>query len=463
MAEKILFLTGKLAERQLKRILKAMKPDFSYKINQIGVSVAALMSENIIMRRVKVDETFNKIIIPGKFRGDLKKLSNYFQIPVERGPEDLTSLPDYFGMDNNETQLNESDCLIFAEIVDATTLTVNEILTRAEEYRNDGADVIDIGCMPDTEFSNLEEVIYKLKKSGHKVSIDSANYKELLRGGKCGADYLLSISEKNYDILDSVDSIPVLIPSQPGDLKSLERIIRKTQSMNRDFLADPILDPIHYGFVDSIVRYKKLRSMFPDIKILMGIGNLTELTDCDSVGVNTVLMGLVSELSVSAVLVVQVSNHCKNSIKETDQARKLMYFAKKNQRLPVGIDESLMCLSNRRLLRQTKDEIDHFKLNVKDRNYRIMLTDKKINIFNKDVHLKGTDPYDFYNKLDVDNDSSHSFYLGVELARAQIALQLYKNYNQDNELNWGTSLKKDKVDLLKRPKLKSTQEKKNDN
>ena len=68
-----------------------------------------------------------------------------------------------------------------------------------------------------------------------------------------------------------------------------------------------------------------------------------------------------------------------------------------------------MCLSNRRLFRQTKDEIDHFKLNVKDRNYRIMLTDKKINIFNKDVHLKGTDPYDFYNKLDVDNDSSHSF------------------------------------------------------
>ena len=165
MAEKILFLTGKLAERQLKRILKAMKPEFTYKINQIGVSVAALMSENIIMRRVKVDETFNKIIIPGKFRGDLKKLSNYFQIPVERGPEDLTSLPDYFGMDNNETQLDESDCLIFAEIVDATTLTVNEILTRAEEYRNDGADVIDIGCMPDTEFSNLEEVIYKLKKS----------------------------------------------------------------------------------------------------------------------------------------------------------------------------------------------------------------------------------------------------------------------------------------------------------
>ena len=55
MPEKILFLTGKLAERQLKRILSAMKPEFSYRINQIGVSVAALMSENIIRRRLSKD------------------------------------------------------------------------------------------------------------------------------------------------------------------------------------------------------------------------------------------------------------------------------------------------------------------------------------------------------------------------------------------------------------------------
>ena len=333
MAEKILFLTGKLAERQLKRILKAMKPEFSYKINQIGVSVAALMSENIILRRVKVDDSFDKIIIPGKFRGNLKKLTNYFQKPVERGPEDLSNLPDYFGLDSHKKKLNESECLIFAEIVDATILNVEEILARANQYRKDGADVIDIGCMPDTNFKNLEEVVYKLKSFGHKVSIDSANSEELLRGGKSGADYLLSISEKNYDILDSVNSVPVLIPSKPGDLASLERIIKKTQSKKRDFFADPILDPIHYGLVDSIMRYKKIRSKFPDIKMLMGIGNLTELTDCDSVGVNTLLMGLVSELTVGAVLVVQVSNHCKNSIRETDQARKLMFFAKKKSKV----------------------------------------------------------------------------------------------------------------------------------
>jgi len=32
-----------------------------------------------------------------------------------------------------------------------------------------------------------------------------------------------------------------------------------------------------------------------------------------------------------------------------------------------------------------------------------------------------------------------AFYLGVELARAQIAWQLKKRYNQDEELAWGVN------------------------
>jgi len=41
--------------------------------------------------------------------------------------------------------------------------------------------------------------------------------------------------------------------------------------------------------------------------------------------------------------------------------------------------------------------------------------------------------------LKVDDDASHAFYLGVELARAQIAWQLKKRYVQDEELTWGAN------------------------
>ncbi len=459
MSKKILFLTGKLAERQLCRILKSMKPEFTYKISQIGVSVAALMSENIIMRRVAKEKGYDKIIVPGKFRGDLKKLSRFFDIPVERGPDDLTNLPDYFGLDSQQELLEENDCMIFSEIVDATLLSIDQIITRALKYKKDGADVIDLGCMPDTKFPHLEDTIMKLKENGCKVSVDSANNEELVRGGKAGADYLLSISEKNFNILDEVSSIPILIPSSPGDMKSLERIIMKVKRTNRKFFADPILDPIHYGFTESINRFTKIRKKFPDVNLLMGVGNLTELTDCDSTGVNTVLMGIVSELNVKAVLVVQVSNHCSTSIKETDMARRLMFFAKKNQRLPLGINNSLMCLKDRKVRRNEVEEITDLKNLIKDKNYRILLSDEKIHLLNKEIHKSGIDPYDFYESLNIGTDTSHAFYLGVELARAQIALQLNKNYNQDNELTWGVIKKEEKIDYNTRPKLRSTQKK----
>ncbi len=442
MSEKILFLTGKLAERQLRRILSSMKPEFSYRINQIGVNVAALMSENIIMRRLNKEQDADRIIIPGKFRGNIKKLSRYFNMPVERGPDDISHLPDYFGMKKPDEKLDEYDCDIFAEIVDAADISTRKILNLAKNYSEQGANVIDLGCMPDTNFDHLEEAVKALKSKGYKVSIDSANRQELIRGANAGADYILSVNEKNLSILNETKSIPIIIPSKPGDLKSLERVINLAIEKKIDFFADPILDPIHYGFADSVQRYIKLRKNYPKIKIFMGTGNLTELTDSDSAGVNATLMGLASELSVDAVLVVQVSGHCKNSIKETDAARKIMYYSKKNKRLPFRIDNSLMGMSERKPTRMTKKEIDEIKNFIKDKNYRIYLTESGVNIFNSETHIIESDPFHFYDKLNVDKDASHAFYLGVELARAQIAWQLGKNYDQDNELEWGVASKK---------------------
>ena len=459
MSEKILFLTGKLAERQLRRILSSMKPEFSYKISQIGVNVAALMSENIIMRRLEKEQKAERIIVPGKFRGNLKKLSRYFNIPVERGPDDITHLPDYFGLKKPERELTDYECEIFAEIVDAADISTSKILNIAKQYTNEGANVIDLGCMPDTKFEHLEESVRALKSKGYKVSVDSADSEELIRGSQAGADYVLSVSEKNLEILDKVNSVPIIIPTEHGDLRSLKRLIKLMKLRKRDFFADPILDPIHYGFADSIQRYIKLRKDFPNIKIFMGTGNLTELTDSDSAGVNATLMGIVSELSVNAVLVVQVSGHCRNSIKETDAARKIMYFAKQNKRLPFGINNKLMGLSERKPNRKTQKEINEIKDYIKDKNYRIYLGSDGINIFNSDIHLVNTDPYNFFQKLNVDSDSSHAFYLGMELAKAQIAWELGKDYDQDNELKWGVASKNKRINLNKRPKLKSTQKK----
>ena len=171
-------------------------------------------------------------------------------------------------------------------------------------------------------------------------------------------------------------------------------------------------------------------------------------------------MGLASELSIDAVLVVQVSGHCKNSIKETDAARKIMHFSKENKRLPFRVDNSLMTLSERKPTRKTKKEINEIRKFIKDKNFRIYLGENGVNVFNSNLHLIDVDPFKFYNGLKIEDDASHAFYMGVELARAQIAWELGKDYDQDNELQWGVASKSPVKNLNKRPKPKSTQRKK---
>ena len=110
----------------------------------------------------------------------------------------------------------------------------------------------------------------------------------------------------------------------------------------REQPENPILDPIHFGFMDSLGRYAALRRARPEAEILMGAGNLTELTDADSSGVTAALMGIFSELRITNVLVGRVSPHCRRAIEETDAARRIMFAAREERSLPSGIDPALL-------------------------------------------------------------------------------------------------------------------------
>ncbi len=455
--EVILFLTGKLAEKQLTKILENMSvpspckkpPEWNYRVKQLGLSVAALMTGDLILRRLKDIKGINKIILPGRVRVDLNKLTKNYGVPFERGPEELRDIPEFFGRSEKKKKLTKYNIKIFAEIVDAPNMTINEIIKKALEYKKEGANVIDLGCLPDTKFEHLEKSIKALKKNNLKVSVDSANTDELLRGGKAGADYILSLNEKNLDIADKIKSIPVLIPSKSGDLKSLYRAIELFKKKKKPFLADSILDPINYGFTKSINRYTALRKKYPEIEILMGTGNVTELTDADTAGMNALLIGIASELNINNVLVVKVSDHALKVVEETDLARKIMYQSKKDNSLPVGYDSGLISLHEKKPFNSNEDIIETSKM-IKDSNFRIQVSNKGVHLYNRDGHYVEQDPFAFFPKVQLNDDGGHAFYIGVETARAQTAWELGKKYVQDEELNWGCASRIKKfVDLTK--------------
>ena len=193
------------------------------------------------------------------------------------------------------------------------------------------------------------------------------------------------------------------------------------------------------------MRYSKLRKKYPQINILMGVGNLTELTDADTTGINAILFGIISELNINAVLATSVSAHAVNAVTEADIARRVNYRAKQDDRLPRGYSNGLLGLHDRKPFSYNTTEIAEFATQIKDPSFRIMVSEAGVHVYNRDGLLVDIDPFAFYPNLGVENDASHAFYLGVELARAQIAWQLKKRYVQDEELHWGVSFTQDKT------------------
>ena len=447
LQEHLHFLTGKLAEKRLHRILESMQPtDFTYEVENIGVNVAALMTAKMIKRRLTMLVSPDKVIVPGLCRGDLAAVSEYFKVPFIHGPIDLKDMPSFFGHDCKIPDLSRHNVLIFAEIVDAPDLAVEDIVARARKYQRDGADVIDVGCLPDTPFPHLEESVEALHEAGFKVSVDSLEDNDLLRGGQAGADYLLSLSESTLWIADEVASIPVLIPDKHGDMDSMYRVIEKFAEKDRPFYADCILDPIHFGFTESLVRYRNLRQQCPDIEMMMGIGNLTELTEADTTGINATLFGIVSELGINAILATEVSPHARAAVREADFARRMMYAAKQEGSLPKGLDASLLTTHARMPFPYTAEEIEELASEIKDPSYRVQVSEAGIHVYNRDGIINARNPFEIFSELDlIQEDAPHAFYMGVELARAQIAWQLGKRYMQDEELEWGVATEPDET------------------
>lgn len=246
----------------------------------------------------------------------------------------------------------------------------------------------------------------------------------------------------------------MLVPATHGELQSLVRAAEQMEEWKLPYLADPVLDPIHFGFTDSLLRYAAFRQTMPKAQMLMGTGNLTELTGADTNGITAVLMGIVSELAIRNVLVVQVSPHTRRTVQEHDAARRIMFAARRDMSLPTGYGDALLSLHGARPFPNKPEEIAAAADSVRDRNFRIETAEDGVHVYNRDLHEIAQDAVALFPALGVESDGAHAFYLGTELAKAEIAWRLGKRYAQDEPLNWGAAADlpaEDKETRLKSP------------
>ena len=443
----VLFVTGRLAEPALRRILgpASERSGFTFAVAVPGVQVAALVHTKLLLNRLDVPAGTDRVVLPGLCDADPAALTERFGVPFHVGPKDLHDLPAFFGGGAaGPPDLSNYDIEIVAEINHAARLPDREVVETAARLRADGADVIDVGATPGSPSARVAGLVGRLVGEGHRVSVDSFDRGEVEASVAAGAELVLSCDGSNVAWAKRLPAEFVVVPDQPRDLDGLFRTADELADAGVPHRLDAILEPIGFGFADALGRYSEVRRRRPDAAMLMGVGNLTELSGVDSAGVNLLLAGFCQERRIGSVLTTQVIPWAQSAVKELDAARRLLRCAADRGTVPKHLSDALVMLRDPRPRFPSAGEVAELAASLTDPNFRVLADGESVHLLNRDGRHSGDDPFALFDAAaaaaaDAGRplSASHAFYLGYELAKASIANALGKGYVQDEALRWG--------------------------
>jgi dihydropteroate synthase-like protein len=516
---KVLLITGLLAEKTVKRYAKESKAETT--VLALKIPVAALISPEQIVEALKKAPIAESelILVPGFIRGDVSVIANSLGVPTFKGPRyaaDLPTVLDSIGHVNLSTVMPACDLLreelqqkalreldaveknrdallrnpgnmligeltvgkdfpmrVLAEIVDAALMPTDEIQRLAKHFVKIGADLIDVGMIAgESRPSDAKRAVKAVKEVVKvPVSIDTLDVDEIREAVAAGADLILSADAGNVEqIAPFASEVAVVViptnqregifPAKAEDrIRFLEEIMEKARQLGmKRLIADLILEPSNV--LESLIAFRDFGVKHPDVPIFVGVSNVTELFDADSVGVNALLARLSSELNACMLLATEKSSKAQGTVREEAVAAKMMFLAKKRGSVPkdLGIDllvlkdkkkheqpydiqmeaEAQVTLADETVESATVDTKGVFRIIV-DRNAETIVAlhfataeaDKPSNI------VKGVTAEAVYAKIlkmGLVTRLDHAAYLGNELAKAEVALKTGKEYIQDSIL-----------------------------
>jgi dihydropteroate synthase-like protein len=508
-----------LAEKSVKRYAKESYVDTQ--TLAIKIAVAAFLTPSTIAKALKNMKLkgFNMILVPGLVRGDTATISKATGVPSFKGPRYAADLPTVLDsicevqlstlmpaddllrekllqkafQEIEKSEANREDLLtkpgsmlignlaigkdfpmrVLAEIVDAALMDKETIQRTAKRFVDVGADIIDVGMVAGESQPEKAKNIVKWVRQivDVPVSIDTLDPNEIKAAIEAGAELVLSGDAGNIEeIAPFIKDVAVVViptnqrqgyfPKKAKDrVRFLEETITKAKQLGvTKCIADLILEPT--DILESFIAFKEFAQRNPSVPLFVGISNVTELLDADSVGVNALLARLSQEVDASILLATEKSDKVKGTVAEEAIAAKMMFLAKRRGSVPKDLGIDLLILKDKRVHEELYDKkleadakvayvaeasepavldsLGMFKINV-DRTAGVLVAAYYASVdMLKPVNVvKGKTTEAVYAKvleLGLVSKLDHAAYLGSELAKAEIALRTGKEYVQDKEL-----------------------------
>ncbi|MFQ6072139.1 MAG: dihydropteroate synthase-like protein, partial [Methanosarcinales archaeon] len=497
---KILVVTGRLAENTVRSAVK----DFA-EVLVVDINIAAFITPSLLKRTLQYvyHPYYDLILIPGLISADFSKLEEEIGVKIRLGPKhaydlswvlkyveetefsktipacellasklqeealskiiEIESKSDY-KFKIGDLKIGGGTMKVMAEIVDATKMDKVELIKKIKDFIEKGADIIDLGVSLDASISEVQRTV-KIAKSVSSdatlpISIDTLNPDLIKAAIEEGVDLVLSLDSNNLKKIGEYianKEVPAVIipdslhtPHTSND--SLFPNLEFAKSFGIEVIADPILDPIGHGFTDSVIRYYKFRQKDKETPLFFGVGNVTELMDADSIGVNAVLAGIASEINASILFTPEHSNKTIGSISELKTASQMMALAKERKSAPKDLGIDLLRLKEKRRFDFTTDAIAEAPENTTDAtliyaklseewtrdpagSFKIGITEsKKIIAIHKKAVIIGNNAKEVMDTIIREKLVSrldHAGYLGRELNKAEFAIKFGRSYMQE--------------------------------
>jgi dihydropteroate synthase-like protein len=515
--KKILLVTGKLAEALVRKYSSESKLDTEVRSIPVSVATF-MTSDLLVNELKNLDLTnFSILLIPGLARCNPKEIEDRLGLPTFMGPKYAADIPfvldnlerielskempacellkaeieaslrerlleiEVEGMSRLSQPFNflvgrgksaiaagkDFPTRIIAEIADAPLLSDEEIIGIAKRHLENGAEILDIGMVASKGMSGEVSRLVSILRDNFDVpiSIDSLNEREIQAAIDNDIDLILSVDGGIINSFPNLD-IPVVLvpinlkrgyyPREPSEkVKYLLDLAKKAKKLDyKRVIVDPILEPINRGFVQSLIGFYELRKLEPNIPVLMGVGNVIELCDADSVGMVALLAGAAGELEVSFLLTVEASNKTKGNVREVRKAREMMTLARVRESVPKDLGLDLLFLKDKRDFSDVYDEkierklmvikarpVAEFKPDVRGA-FKIFVDQSQIIAVlytgrDPKIVIRGKTAEEVCNEIigrGLISEMDHAAYLGRELQKAEIALKTGKGYLQDKEL-----------------------------